>query len=391
MPRSFSCARLSHFLGNFLVAGLAVIFFSRPAECARPSATLVKEINPGANGSDPANFVVLDGAAYFRADDGVHGFELWRSDGTPEDTALVLDLNPGPRNGFPDSLAALNGRLYFNGFDTTDFTGSKVWQSDGTATGTSLLADTFPDLEGGGTFGPPLPGGFAVLDKARVLFSALDPDGGLEPWITDGTSSGTSRILDLHPGPEWSVPIEFTKLRDFACFAADDSLVRNGDGTVTYNREVFRTDGTAAGTFRVKDINPGSDPSTPTDFLRLRNQIYFRADDGVHGTELWQTDGTEAGTFLVADLNPGKESSDPQELFQADFNDPTSGKNRLLLFQAYGAIHGVELFRSDGTAAGSSLLKDINLTGDSFPYGMTQFAGRSISPRTTEFTAASRG
>jgi hypothetical protein len=52
-----------------------------------------------------------------------------------------------------------------------------------------------------------------------------------------------TRIIDLHPGQEWSIPIEFTSLNNVAYFAADDSAVYYPDGTATYNRELFRSDG----------------------------------------------------------------------------------------------------------------------------------------------------
>ena len=353
------------------------------AATGAPAVQLVKDINPGTNGSDASGFVRLNDVAYFRADDGTHGYELWRSDGTSDGTRLVVDLNPGLPNGFPDSITSLNGALFFNAFDTSDFTGSKVWKSDGTAPGTILLADTFPGLTGGGTFGPPLPGTFAALDASTTLFTALDPEGGLEPWKSDGTPAGTNRILDLHPGPEWSIPIEFTPLRDVAYFAADDSVVYHDDGTATYNRELFRTDGTPDGTYRVKDIFPGARPSTPTDFIRYNHFVFFSADDGVHGTELWRSDGTEAGTVEVADLNPGRLSSGPQYPIIARFRPATTDDvpsrgvaRQLLVFLADDGTHGLELFKSDGTKDGTQLIKDINPTGDSVPLGMTEYKGR---------------
>src|SRR5438128_6644533 len=109
-----------------LFVGLLAIL-SLEVTAAPPVVRLVKDINPGSETSDPQAFVTLDGIAYFRASDGVHGFELWRTDGTGDGTTMVTDLNPGSANGFPDSIAAVNGRLYFNGFDTADFRGSKVW------------------------------------------------------------------------------------------------------------------------------------------------------------------------------------------------------------------------------------------------------------------------
>src|ERR1700712_6066090 len=118
-------AALSFRIIAALVLGLATSFtVPRARAQTLPVATLVKDINPGSEGSDPAAFVVLNGSAYFRANDGVHGFELWRTDGTTAGTQMVIDLNPGQPNGFPDGLAAVNGALYFNGFDSADFTGS---------------------------------------------------------------------------------------------------------------------------------------------------------------------------------------------------------------------------------------------------------------------------
>ncbi len=378
-----SISRLIGRSGRFLVTAAAVFILSSSASAqSAPIVQLVKDINPGPEGSDPDIFVTLDGTGYFRANNGANGFELWRTDGTEAGTEMVLDLNPGPLNGFPDKLTVANGALYFNGFDSADFLGSKAWRSDGTAAGTFLLVDTFPGLSGGGTFGPPLPDNFKALDDTTVLFTALDPVGGLEPWRTDGTPAGTTRIIDLHPGAEWSIPIEFTALRHVTCFAADESVVIHPDGTATYDRELFRTDGTAEGTYQLKDINPGSEPSIPTGFIRYNHFVFFRADDGVHGAELWRTDGTEDGTVLVADLNPGAEGSGPELPILARFRPATSAPSdrseakTVVLFIADDGTHGTELFQSDGTTEGTRLLRDINPTGASVPLGMTQYNGR---------------
>ena len=131
----------------------------------------------------------------------------------------MIDLNPGPLNGFPDGIAAVNGTLYFNGFDNSDFTGSKGWRSDGTAVGTSLLADTFPVLTEGGTFGPPLPGNFTALDATRYPFTALT--GGRtrasgKPMEPDGSAESSNRS-----GLGAVDPDRVYGLRDVAYFAAD--------------------------------------------------------------------------------------------------------------------------------------------------------------------------
>lgn len=332
---------------------------------AAPSPRLVKDINPTGM-AFIENFVTLDGRAYFRADDGTHGTELWTTDGTTAGTQMVLDLNPGAVNGFPGNLTAANGQLYFYGFNTSDFLGSKVFTSDGTADGTRLLVDTYPGGNFGGFFGPPPPSNFTALNNNVVLFTAVDPEGGQELWRTDNTTAGTYRIKDIHPGEQWSVPTGLTVLDGVAYFAADDQFTPTGTNTGYYDRELFRTDGTAAGTYRVADIMPGAYGSTPVGFTRFGDAIYFRAVDDMHGGELWKTDGTAAGTQLVADINPTGGSG---------IQDLTVVGDTMYFFGDNGAS-GPELFATDGTAAGTRLVKDINPTGGAFPFEITGFDDR---------------
>ena len=67
-----------------------------------------------------------------------------------------------------------------------------------------------------------------------------------------------------------------------------------------HGRELWTSDGTAAGTTNVSDFAFG-----PLSFKVSTARAYFIADDGVHGSELWSSDGTQAGTVLVKDLRPG--------------------------------------------------------------------------------------
>ncbi|MBK9016498.1 MAG: T9SS type A sorting domain-containing protein [Saprospiraceae bacterium] len=110
----------------------------------------------------------------------------------------------------------------------------------------------------------------------------------------------------------------------------------------------------------VKDINPGTDPAfnpnsyTGTEIVEYNGKLYFTANGGntTTGHELWMTDGTNAGTSLVKDINPGPSSSSGRNYSIVNGN---------LLFLATGSGTGKELWRTDGTDAGTVMVKDIAL------------------------------
>ena len=149
-------------------------------------------------------------------------------------------------------------------------------------------------------------------------------------------------------------------LHDNVAFAADDG---------TNGRELWRSDGTLAGTVLVKDILPGAASSLSL-FLFARSvngKYYFAADDGVNGVEPWVSDGTAAGTIPLGDLEPGPGDSlsggNPEFIFFDGF----------VFFAAFNSGAGEELWRTDGTAAGTFQFQDIcagscgsNLTGFTF-------------------------
>ena len=113
--------------------------------------------------------------------------------------------------------------------------------------------------------------------------------------------------------------------------------------------ELWRSDGTAAGTTLVKDIRPGPFSSNIQRWAVAGDMLYFTADDGIHGRELWKSDGTAAGTALVVDLNMGtNQDGSPATSFPTALI-PFDGK---LFFQA-NAADTRTLYRTDGTAAGT--------------------------------------
>jgi ELWxxDGT repeat protein len=327
-----------------------------------PAPRLLKDINSGDGSSSAEMFVAFNGVVYFRANDGLHGIELWKTDGTEKGTNLVADLHPGEAHAVPGNLTVAGGNLYFHAF--TEVTGSKVFRYDGTKEGLTLLVDTFPGAPGG-PFGPPLPGNFTNF-KDFVLFTATDPQAGYELWVTDSTPTGTVRLKDLHPGLQWSVPVGLTPFAGRVFFAADDKLTIDPEGNSYFDRELFSTDGTDPGTIRVKDIFAGPRPSIPFNFTVFPEKLFFTANDGISGTEMWTTDGTEIGTKIFKDINLSG-SSNPMHLTVVGHR---------LFFNANDGLTGRELWVSDGSEFGTQLIRDINPSGDSLPLNLTAVEDR---------------
>jgi ELWxxDGT repeat protein len=182
-----------------------------------------------------------------------------------------------------------------------------------------------------------------------ALFVATDATHGRELWRTDGTAAGTYLVKDIQPGPATSDVLQLTRLGEVAFFTAT---------TAEQGRELWRTDGTAAGTAMVVDLAPGPIGSNPSNLTVMNGSLFFSASDGASGTELWRSDGTAVGTVLVDDIFPGLSSSTPSNL---------TVMNGVLFFTATNGLTGAELWRTNGTSAGTVLVRDIWLgsTGSS--------------------------
>lgn len=112
-----------------------------PAGAVEPLlvADLVTVPNQTAS-SIPRSTVVYAGAAYFVAEDDLHGGELWRTDGTTAGTVRVTDACPGRCTAEPVDLTVAGGRLFFLANDGA--TGREVWVSDGTPVSDGTAAGT---------------------------------------------------------------------------------------------------------------------------------------------------------------------------------------------------------------------------------------------------------
>ena len=113
---------------------LLILFPAAPDAAGSTPVRLVRDIAPGHQGSRIGSMVDIEGTLYFGADDGTHGNELWKSDGTRAGTVMVKDINPGSDASSPTPPVEVGGVLYFSADDGTH--GYELWKSDGTGAGT---------------------------------------------------------------------------------------------------------------------------------------------------------------------------------------------------------------------------------------------------------------
>ena len=281
MKLSIHQPRRLAWLALLLAAGAMLLSTSGAQAAANRGAVLVKDIirvAPAAAAARPATAAATCpyvGRAHRRrrhpllcsADDGIHGKELWRSNGTLAGTRMVKDINPGSGLGTGAGSTAVGGTLYFSATDGVH--GGELWRTDGTRAGTRMVKDIDP---GSGS------GASEMTDVGGTLYFIAD-DGlhGAELWTSDGTEAGTTMVKEIRAPPD---------LTDRRRHPLLQRRRRQRLGAVAKRRHRAR------GRALVKQQFVGSlcvphrlQPAPSTS----------RADDGVHGPALWRSDGTEAG------------------------------------------------------------------------------------------------
>ncbi|MES2618235.1 MAG: T9SS type A sorting domain-containing protein [Bacteroidota bacterium] len=173
---------------------------------------------------------------------------------------------------------------------------------------------------------------------------------GSEPWYTDGTAANTKLLKDINKGTSGSTfTTYYIKVGSNWFFVARD--------TTSLKWSLWKSDGTSSGTQRVKDLGfipvpQGGGGINPILMVAHKGTLFFSYEDptlmGV-GKELWKSDGTLAGTVMVKDIN-SFQGSDPTGLIS--YGD-------YVYFFANDGTVGNELWRSDGTSANTTLVKDI--------------------------------
>jgi ELWxxDGT repeat protein len=315
-----------------------------------------------------SNTAVLGSILYF-AGDASAAAPLWRTDGTEAGTYVVSTVQP---DTYVNHLYAAGGFLLFPGKDGLH--GSELWKTDGTSEGTQMLRNIAPDTsseEGDGV-------GWAHVG-GLTYFVANDGIHGGELWRTDGTSDGTRLVVDIAIGAASSHIQSLISLNGKLYFSATDA---------DHGAELWMSDGTESGTHLVKDIVAGPNSSGPGLLVRMGDVLYFVTTQGFY-PQLWRSDGTEAGTTLVhtfayyanpyivvagdrlyfsdyitgvafASLfvsNGTPEGTHPVAGGEGKSPETLTAVGSVLFYTTYSTANGHGLWKTDGTAAGTVLLK----------------------------------
>ncbi len=311
--------------------------------------------------SGPLDFTGLGSAAYFIADDGVHGRELWRSDGSPEGTSLVEDVQPGPASG-AWRLWSFNGSLYFSG-------PAGLWRSDGTPDGTQHVSDVAQyGVRGlqigqewwfvsngtqrslyktdGTSKGTTLVKQFndvIILGQANgsAIYLAADAtSGGSYRLWASGGDAGTATLLNEKPAGNSGYGLAAVTLKGDLYFV-NQFPTTGATNWLGQGYGLWKTDGTPKGTSRIDEVKP-ADLAVVGDVLLFTPIDEFGKPPN---HTLWKSDGTTGGTAPLVDL-PGSVRNITAAGERAFFNI------------------GTQLWITDGTAKGTKLVKDIGF-GDS--------------------------
>ena len=270
--------------------------------------------------------------------------ELWFTDGTELGTRQI-DVVPGPGGSQVANLTRAGDRLFFGG---ADFAASgsllykfRIYVSDGTVAGTQQVsANTFPGIPG------VRPGSIEAVGD-RVVFAVEGDDGEEEDlWVTDGSTQGTVRLVDLNAAGG-----------GLTLASAGDRVIFSRRILGTDQFQIWSTDGTPGGTNLVATVqstlNSNAAGGIRMTALDLQGRVLFSAVDEA-GLEPWVTDGTASGTRRLADLEPGQESSllSPQGL-----NAVRVGSR--ILIEAQSAEFGAEVASLPLSSVGGFAVREL--------------------------------
>jgi ELWxxDGT repeat protein len=280
------------------------------------STVRVKDIYKGSGSSNPMYLTKFRNEVYFSANSAMYGQSLWKSDGTDAGTVAVL---PPDAQYFhsPASLAAGTDWLYFVG--RNNITGVELYKTDGTGAGTGIVKDIRANDNGTNDvfYGDDIVN--LKTDGNRVYFMAKSDNGTFDAWTSDGTSEGTYMLLDL----PWNSNVTWLSSYKGRMFFIK-RLINEGIA------ELWSTDGTVENTMMVKALSSIYGGRTS---VILDNILYFEGTSN----SVWRTDGTACGTFVIPANGMSLSNSESPAMIVS--------KDRRIVFSAFSPYTGDELFK----------------------------------------------
>ena len=360
---------------------------------------LIKEISLTSS-SSPQRFTAVGPWVYFAADDGSGAgrgnHELWRSDGSEAGTTLVYEIPyPFASNPGLQARAAFQGHVYLS---LSNGSYEPLWRSDGTLFGTVLINSGFANVSLTGltvagdhlyaSFGGGAPDSYLYRYDGLNLTPILKPITG-GGWLGFNPFEPTALGGDLYftdsgGGDLWRTDVSTTAVRISDPSLPPADLPRSRRNLAAVGDTLFFAAGAGAGGSSRKELwkYKAGDPTTtkvaqigtgyyPAELTAAGNRLFFVGDDS-HGAELWMSDGTSAGTGLVRDINPSAGAGAP---------GPRRGPTQLtpvgdgrVYFAANDGSSGYELWHSDGTSAGTVRVLDLNTgAASSHPLDLTPY------------------
>lgn len=340
---------ISNFSGTqFFSYNSSLYFFDNSTSLYRienNSAILVKSIP---NFTLTEQVVLMNDSIFFfvkGTSNGVNTLQIWKTDGTETGTVLVksiteiLDIYNG-YNSNDRKIVGAESQIFFfvyklrrEDITQTVFYDTELWKTNGTETGTTLVRKIVTQSD----YSLSIPTKSATRFNNKIIFNENN-----KLWISDGTEANTQIIKSFQSVFNNPNTRFFGVLNDKFFFSA-----QNNDDS-----ELWISDGTDAGTQLLKDLKPNSS-SLPNSFDKIGNKIFFRANNN---DELWQTDGTIAGTIFVQNI------SKPAGLSPFDATRPEyiyTSSNQLF-YRNYDLANNYELWKYDGTS--SKIVKNIVTT-----------------------------
>jgi ELWxxDGT repeat protein len=313
------------------------------------------------------NYLYMSGRENIRS-----GYSLLKTDGTSPAHKVIDTYSLKDQSSSPDKFLNINNIVYFTTVTGSATMGDEIqslWKTDGTSLGTSKIAESLLIN--------------SLADANGVLYFATYEGDLTDIYKSNGTAQGTVKLgLTAPTGAYFLSNLKYagTKLfftwssypgepvylwmhdgvnsKQLGVFDFVNNLQVLGEriyyeaSTLSSGSELWRSDGTIAGTVMVKDIIPGKTGSSAVNLIVYNNLLFFTANDGVNGFELWRSNGTSSGTFMLKDLS---------------MSNSTNGSGGVQHFKAIDNVlyftsteNSISrLWKTNGTAAGTVMIKQI--------------------------------